>query len=316
MAQPAFDLIPGEAGDQGAPVVLLGGAGDVAASWHPVRSRLTASAAVLTYDRAGLGQSAHLSARPCTLDRYLAELDGVLDAALGASRPPVLLVGHSLGGLIAAAYARRHPSAVSGLVLVDATPPQAGSDRAVVVGFIVSAVLARALRTGTWVGLTQLLLRLRLMPAYSGQRQLQERLTEEEYRRWRALVTRSFRHGAAAELRTVPAAARATKELMGDDGRSFGDLPLAVVSSSAYGPKWEAWQAQLAEGSRWRVHHRTGDRSHDVHLRHPHLVAGVVEQVLAEVSSRRQARGSAEGQARARGRRAVTARSHCPTSVS
>jgi pimeloyl-ACP methyl ester carboxylesterase len=276
----------------GPPVVLLPGAGDIAASWLPVVRGLATATAVVSYDRAGLGENAHLRGRPGTLDRYLAELDGVLDAELGTPRPPVVLVGHSLGGLIAAAYTRRHPDAVSGLVLVDATPPQAGRDRAVTGGFAVAAVIARLLQAGTWIGLTQLLLRLRLVPAYSGQRRLQERSTEEEYRSWRAQVTRSFRRGAVAELRGVPAAARSWEEPTGPggEGRLFGDLPLAVVSSSAYGPRWETWQSALAERSHRSVHHRTGDRSHDIHLRHPDLVVRAVRQVLAEVRSRQVAR--------------------------
>ena len=200
----------------------------------------------------------------------------------------MVLVGLSLGGLIAAAYAARYPAGVAGLVLVDATPPQAGGDRAVAAGFALSGVLARALGAGARIGLTQLLVRLQLMPGYSGQRQLRERLTGEEYRAWCSAVVRSFRHAAAAELRAVPAVARAAAELLHPtaDDPALGGVPLAVVSSAAYGPRWEAWQAQWTAGVRWSLHERTGDRSHDIHLRHPERVVGAVHAVLAEVRRR------------------------------
>jgi pimeloyl-ACP methyl ester carboxylesterase len=45
-------------------------------------------------------------------------------AAVGAP-PPYLLVGHSLGALIARAYTATHPQRVAGIVMVDAAVPQA-----------------------------------------------------------------------------------------------------------------------------------------------------------------------------------------------
>lgn len=268
----------------GAPtVVLLSGAGDCAASWLPVQQALAPEATVLAYDRAGLGDSASAEVPACTLDRYLTELDDVVAAAVGEPRTPVVLVGHSLGGLLAAAYAARRPAAVGGLVLVDATPPQAGCDRAVSAGFAISGALARGLRTGSRLGATPLLLRLCLMPGYSGQRRLRTRLSSAEYQDWHTAVARSFRHGAAAELRAVPGVARDAAQLFDvtAPGCAFDDLPLAVVSSSAYGPKWEAWQEQWAAQSGRSVHIRTGDRSHDIHLCHPDLVIDAVREVLA-----------------------------------
>jgi pimeloyl-ACP methyl ester carboxylesterase len=49
------------------------------------------------------------------------DLDGVIDE-LGLKRP-VVLVAHSLGGMVAVTWAEEHPDDLAGLVLVDATPP-------------------------------------------------------------------------------------------------------------------------------------------------------------------------------------------------
>lgn len=120
--------------------VLLSGLGDPASWWFTVPTpgearphwtgdperrpgiapSLAAVARVIAYDRAGVGGSAAPD-RERTWPELYAELEAVLSAS-GLTRPPVL-VGHSLGGMIAYTYARRHLHAVAGLVLLDMTPP-------------------------------------------------------------------------------------------------------------------------------------------------------------------------------------------------
>jgi len=73
---------------------------------------------VCTYDRAGMGWSDPAPAG-WTLDGMTADLQALLQAA--GIRRPVILVGHSFGGLLARAYVRAHPRDVAGVVLVEAT---------------------------------------------------------------------------------------------------------------------------------------------------------------------------------------------------
>jgi pimeloyl-ACP methyl ester carboxylesterase len=71
---------------------------------------------VLLYDLRGHG----LSERPKSgydLDQMVADLAGLLDA-MAISRP-VTLIGNSFGGLLAVAFALKHPARTAGLVLVD-----------------------------------------------------------------------------------------------------------------------------------------------------------------------------------------------------
>ncbi|MGY2897027.1 alpha/beta fold hydrolase [Deinococcus sp. UYEF24] len=80
---------------------------------------LAASRRVIAYDRAGIGGSSAPD-HDRTLEELHAELNAVLNVCQLAC-PPVL-VGHSLGGLLAYTFARRNPNALSGLVLLDPTP--------------------------------------------------------------------------------------------------------------------------------------------------------------------------------------------------
>lgn len=100
-------------------IVLEAGSGGTSRTWRMLQPALASIARVVSYDRAGLGNSAP-SERPRTA-RVIAE---ELHAALRAAQlpPPYLLVGHSAGGLYARVFAATYPTEVVGLVLVDPAP--------------------------------------------------------------------------------------------------------------------------------------------------------------------------------------------------
>lgn len=81
---------------------------------------LASTARVVAYDRAGVGRSAAPDHERTWQELYT-ELEAVIQS-LNLACPPVL-VGHSLGGLLAYTYARRHRKQIGGLVLLDPTPP-------------------------------------------------------------------------------------------------------------------------------------------------------------------------------------------------
>jgi len=97
-------------------IVLLHGYAESALAWRAVASALVADFRVAALDLPGHG----LSAKPAT--GY--SIDGVGGAVALAiaelSRTPVVLVGHSMGGAVAAWVAARHPTLVARLVLIDA----------------------------------------------------------------------------------------------------------------------------------------------------------------------------------------------------
>jgi pimeloyl-ACP methyl ester carboxylesterase len=79
-------------------LVLLTGLGNDMHSWPPtVVQALNRLAGVLIYDRRGYGRSAALPPEPVTVKTATANLQQLLESL--HLRQPVVLVGHSLGGL-------------------------------------------------------------------------------------------------------------------------------------------------------------------------------------------------------------------------
>ena len=97
-------------------VIFESGFGTGMGTWRKVAPEVAKSARTVTYSRAGHGTS-----DPRPEARTLLQSSEELDQLIGAAklRPPFILVGHSYGGLLARAFALRHPDQVAGMVLVD-----------------------------------------------------------------------------------------------------------------------------------------------------------------------------------------------------
>lgn len=105
-------------------VFLHGVVMDNLSSWYfSVAPAAAGVAPVLLYDLRGHGRSQR-PATGYTVADMVADLSAVLDAA--GARPRVHLVGNSMGGLLALAFALAHPQRVASLVLVDAHTSDGG----------------------------------------------------------------------------------------------------------------------------------------------------------------------------------------------
>ncbi len=120
-----------ESEGDGPPLVLIaGGPGRSHDYLHPWFSSLARNRRVIYFDAFGRGRSERAkSAQEYTFDRDVDDLEA-LRKALGLANMDLL--GHSYGGMVAQAYALRHPRSVRHLVLVatmfDAETWQVGND--------------------------------------------------------------------------------------------------------------------------------------------------------------------------------------------
>lgn len=103
----------------GKPIVVLeAGHGDGLTTWARVQPAIARRTRVCSYDRAGFGFS-DPPQKPGTIQQAVDDLHALL--AKADARPPFVLVGHSMGGMIVRLYTAEYPDEVAGLVLVDPT---------------------------------------------------------------------------------------------------------------------------------------------------------------------------------------------------
>jgi pimeloyl-ACP methyl ester carboxylesterase len=107
----------------GVPLVFLHGFPLERSVWHKQMEALRSSYRIIAPDLSGLGES-EATAGPVSMDTYAADVRAVLTKLTTAK---AVLIGHSMGGYVALAFARRFPQLLRGLVLVST---RAGPDSA------------------------------------------------------------------------------------------------------------------------------------------------------------------------------------------
>jgi glycerol-3-phosphate dehydrogenase len=107
-------------GGAGRNVVLVHGLGGSHVNWIGVAPALSRRARVLAPDLVGFGRTPP-AGRSSSVEANRALLDRFLSSVVGG---PAVLVGNSMGGLIAIQQAALRPESVAGLVLVDPALPR------------------------------------------------------------------------------------------------------------------------------------------------------------------------------------------------
>lgn len=101
--------------DDGPRLVLVHGLGGSLVSWSALAPALTSVGRVIAVDLPGFGRSPG-SPRPVTLPANRKVLRRFVTQVTGS---PVIIVGHSMGGTIAAMLAVQHSALAAGLIFVD-----------------------------------------------------------------------------------------------------------------------------------------------------------------------------------------------------
>jgi hypothetical protein len=110
-------------GPVGAPIlVLTHGWGTSSTEWYYAKRHLSDRFQLILWDLPGLGKSAQACDRNFVLERMASDLHAVLSLAGGR---PVVLVGHSIGGMINLTFCRLYPelvgSQIAGIAQLDTT---------------------------------------------------------------------------------------------------------------------------------------------------------------------------------------------------
>jgi pimeloyl-ACP methyl ester carboxylesterase len=198
-------------------VVLEAGAFGFSADWAAVQEKLSRRGLrSLAYDRAGLGFSSRPGPEPRDGRAIVQDLERLL-AHLGEPGPFVLC-GHSMAGLHVRLFAAHNAGRVVGVVLVDATTPEA-MDSKMISGFVQH--FGRASRLAAWGAEAGLL--APLSGTGLGDAIGLEGAPGIE-KRW-AFANPTHNHWAAEEVRYWADSAREAREAGAFDPR----LPLAVI---------------------------------------------------------------------------------------
>lgn len=233
----------GKRADGGPVVVLLHGGGDGLDKMAAFQKTLAEKNRVCSYDRLGAGTSDKPDG-PQDFGSTGKVLTGVLDEIAGDA--PVVLAGHSMGGLIAARYAPDHRGRVKGLVLMDATPPTMLAD-------LTAAIPASAKGPAAQ-------LRAQNLAVFKGENPERLAMPDGKVRSVGNIPVEVIKHGKPY-LAAVP-----------------GSGPRLEQSWTAGERRWLA----LSGRSRFTIAEKSG---HYIYLEQPDVAVRAVERVAAKVAS-------------------------------
>jgi pimeloyl-ACP methyl ester carboxylesterase len=214
-------------GNNGPIIFLEAGLTMMSSCWGWLAPALAETNRVIAYDRAGLGWSD--------------EREGLRDAGQIAAElkelwkalrieEPVLLLGHSMGGMINRAFYRLNPTAVSAMIWLDPAHPDQLPRSRRMRAFFFLLEFAHSLAARNLPSIT-----LQIVPHLKG-------LPERDYRAIKRFL-KNPRH-----LRTSAREARGWK-LSADHvaGVTLGDIPLLVLSAQKSALRnWRRYQQELA----------------------------------------------------------------------
>jgi pimeloyl-ACP methyl ester carboxylesterase len=257
-----------EAGAGSPTVVIVPALGENVLGWVPVWRELARSTRVCVYDRAGIGWSDSRTLSKRTFDDMAHELHRTLIAA--GIAPPYLLVGHSMGGIIARRLATRYPHDVAGMVLVDSSHEDQ------------TRRLGTAWRLTRWLlrllvrprGLRRLAVSVGLIPRFDAE--LESEMPAEYRAEARAIrLSSRQRRVVVRELVTVIRSRSQPPDL--------GSLPLTVLTaaeSAETDAGWEELQAELAASSAHSLHVIADHGGHYLQRDDPALVIKAIRDQL------------------------------------
>ena len=263
-------------------VILESGFGANAAAWSKVQPLAAARYRVCAYDRAGYGFS-----DPGPLPRDGAAIARDLDHGLRRAgvRGPLVLVGHSAGGLYVRLLAARRGKDVVGLVLVDPSVEHQDRRLAAILGQGAGSV------DGIRQRVTRCALAMEARPGVEAQREACIPRTVSAHDRAVALDSRTWR-SQASEIETLFGA---TSDQIDRVGSLLETLPVVVLTASPTGqpagsddPGGQIWQRfhQTLAASFRQGQQQLVKSSHLIMIDRPDAVIAAIDDVVTVARSR------------------------------
>jgi len=267
-------------------VILESGQGDSSLDWAVVQSAVAQFARVCTYDRPGLGWSSPAT-NILTAQQIADNLHQTLKGADIAG--PYILVGHSIGGVYARAFAQQHSKDIAGLVFVDSAhenqryrlPSDMIKEGTILKGF---ASVFRALAP---VGIPRAL-------------KLADRMQGDNFPddvRPAAMARMYQSHFFKALFNEVKASELSTAQT--EPPADLGNTPLIVLSRGGINPDlpeaqfkqlkqiWNELQQNLVNLSTNSQHIIAEKSGHYIHHDQPELVVNAIRQIVNASQTRR-----------------------------
>jgi pimeloyl-ACP methyl ester carboxylesterase len=281
----------------GAPTVVFDSAlaGSVL-SWIFVQPEVATFTQTCSYDRAGHGWS-EAGPMPRTLSRIADELHTLLQRTDVA--PPLVLVGHSYGGLVAQWYISRDPDDVAGMVLVDSAHAKdwanisEGERARLETGIRLCSRGASVARSGAGRVVSSLVGVGALAAARAVTSMLSGGILSGRHEEILAPVLRlppevrpllrrmwirpEFFDAVGSQMTTI---CEDAAELLREGDRGYGDTPLVVLSSSNPEPGRRFDQERLAARSSRGRHLVARQSGHWIPLDEPELVIQAIRDVV------------------------------------
>ena len=245
-------------------VIFDAGMGDDSSVWNKVVEEVSQFSRVITYDRAGLGWSEE-SPHDRDSKVIVAELHSVLkDKDITG---PIILVGHSFGGVNMQRYALTYPEHIAALVLVDS----AHEDQ--ITKMPQASFLQKYLfKFGMWAA-----------PFGIPRLYLSDANPEEKAKK----STTKHQYTSLDEAEYFPRSLSELNELT----PNYGDMPLVVIARNKASSEidntktrdlvWATLQENIAARSTNSTIIFSGARQHSIHKKQPEIVIEAI-QTLAE----------------------------------
>lgn len=253
---------------QGSPaVVVIPALADNVLQWLDIVHGVSVETRACVYDRAGVGWSDPPAHGRRTPDAMAADLQALVSSA--GIPPPYVLVGHSIGGIVARRFYAQHPGIVAGIVLVDSSHEEQ-----------VPRIGATNWRRGRAY---RIMFAVRRQARILGARRLAASLGL--IRGFDADVAREASPEYAGAARAIMLSTRFRRVLVRELfmlARAWGEpphldaVPLTVITASRQpswlAPTWVQMQDELAALSTDSEHISAREAGHYVHLDDPDLV--------------------------------------------